>query len=54
MSKVKLVKRALKNSHMYAPAELAYFKKWLEGHKERKAAKKQLRRLELERMLLLS
>jgi hypothetical protein len=54
MSKVKLVKRALKNAHMYAPAELMYFRMWLQRRKEKKAAKKQLERLSLERMFLLS
>jgi hypothetical protein len=54
MSKVKLVKQALKNAHMYAPAELMYFKMWLKKRKEKKAAKKQLERLSLERTFLMS
>ena len=54
MSKVKLVKQALKNAHMYAPAELAYFRMWLQKRKEKKVAKKRLERLNLERMFLLS
>ena len=54
MSKVKLVKQALKNAHMYAPAELAYFRMWLQKRKEKKAAKKQLERLSLERTFLMS
>ena len=53
MSKVKLVKQALKNAHMYAPSELMYFKMWLKKRKERKSAKKQLERLNLERTFLL-
>ena len=54
MSKVKLVKQALNNAHMYAPAELMYFKMWLKRRKEKKAAKKQIERLSLERTFLMS
>jgi hypothetical protein len=54
MSKVKLVKQALKNAHLYAPAELIYFKMWLKKRKEKKAAKKRLERLNLERTFLMS
>lgn len=54
MSKVKLVKQALKNAHMYAPAELSFFQLWLRKRKEKKAAKKQLERLNLERTFLMS
>jgi hypothetical protein len=54
MSKAKLVKQALKNAHMYAPAEVAYFRMWLQKRKEKKAAKKRLERLNLERTFLMS
>jgi hypothetical protein len=39
---------------MYAPAELMYFKMWLKRRKEKKAAKKQIERLSLERTFLMS
>ena len=40
MKKKKLVKRALKNSSLYTPAEIAYFQCWLRLRKERKKAAK--------------
>ena len=52
-SKKKLVKNALKHPEMYAPAELSFFQLWLKKRKEKKAAKKQLECLNLERMFLL-
>lgn len=40
--KKKLVKNALKNPEAYAPAELLFFKLWLEQKKQQKAAKKEV------------
>jgi hypothetical protein len=52
-SKKKLVEKALEHPELYAQAELAYFRMWLKERKERKAAKKRLKSLNLERMFLL-
>ena len=43
-SKKKLAKDALKHPELFAPAELAYFERWLRARKERKEAEKQARR----------
>lgn len=40
MKKKKLAKRALKNPHLFTPAELAYFDRWLWQRKQRKKAAK--------------
>jgi hypothetical protein len=53
-SKKKLVESALKHPELYAPAEVAYFRMWLQKRKEKKAAKKRLERLNLERTFLMS
>jgi hypothetical protein len=52
-SKKKLVKSALKHPDLYSPAELTYFKLWLQKRKEKKQAKKFQVRLNLERIFLL-
>ena len=39
--KKKLVKDALKSPDFYSPAELQFFKLWLEHKKKQKAAKKE-------------
>ena len=52
-SKKKLVKSALEHPELYAPAELSFFQLWLRKRKEKKAAKKQLERLNLERTFLM-
>lgn len=49
MKKHKLAKEALKHPELYAPAELAYFERWLRSRKERKDAKKEDQRNTLER-----
>jgi hypothetical protein len=46
-SKKKLVKKALDNPELFAPAELSFFDMWLRARKERKAAKKRRSQLEL-------
>ena len=51
--KKKLVKEALEHPELYAPAELAFFRLWLQKRKEKKQAKKSRIRLNLERMFLL-
>jgi hypothetical protein len=38
--KKKLVKRALAMPELYTPAELTFFRRWLEERKRRKLAKK--------------
>ena len=53
MSKKKLVEKALDRPEMYSPAELAFFQMWLEEKRAKKKAKKQRRKLELERAYLL-
>lgn len=40
MKKKKLAKQALKNPHLFSPAELVYFDRWLQYRKERKKAAK--------------
>ena len=35
----KLVKKAIKNAHLYSSAEISYFKMWLELKKQAKTAK---------------
>jgi len=40
MKKKQLAKQALKNPHLFAPAELAYFDLWLRSRKQRKKAAK--------------
>lgn len=49
-SKKKLAKDALKHPELFAPAELAYFERWLRSRKERKDAEKQARRDNLEQV----
>ena len=39
-SKKKLVKKALKHPELHTPAELTFFKLWLESRKARKEAEK--------------
>ena len=48
MKKHKLAKEALKHPELFAPAELAYFERWLRARKDRKEAEKQeqLKKLE--------
>jgi hypothetical protein len=41
MKKHKLAKNALKHPELFAPAELAYFRKWLEHRAQRKEQEKQ-------------
>jgi hypothetical protein len=53
MKKKKLVKQALKNPHLYSDGELNYFELWLNKRKKEKEQKKILRKLELEKNLLL-
>ena len=50
MKKHKLAKNALEHPELFAPAELAYFERWLKARKERKAAKKQTKREQLEKV----
>jgi hypothetical protein len=50
MKKHKLAKQALDNPELFAPAELAYFERWLKDRKDRKEAQKQARRQELEKV----
>lgn len=38
--KKKLVKKALKNPDLYTPAELQYFRLWLQNRKKQKEVKK--------------
>jgi ferric-dicitrate binding protein FerR (iron transport regulator) len=44
MKKHKLAKKALEHPELFAPAELAYFERWLRARKEHKEAEKQARR----------
>jgi hypothetical protein len=53
MKKRKLVKQALNNPELFAPAELSFFQIWLKERKAKKEAKKQRTRLMLERAYLL-
>jgi len=39
MKTKKLVKNALKHPELYGPAELVFFKRWLDSKKRTKAAK---------------
>ena len=39
MKTKKLVKNALKHPELYGPAELAFFRRWLDSKKQAKAAK---------------
>jgi hypothetical protein len=48
MKKHKLAKNALEHPELFAPAELAYFQRWLKARKDRKAAEKQAKRDQLE------
>lgn len=41
MKKHKLAKEALKHPELHSPAELAYFKLWLQSREERKKAEKE-------------
>lgn len=50
MKKHKLAKEALKHPELFAPAELAYFQRWLRARKERKAAEKEIQREQLEQV----
>lgn len=52
MKTKKLVKNALNNPELYSSEELTYFQIWLKHKKESKEKKKQLRRLELEKLFL--
>jgi len=49
-----LARRALDNPELFAPAELEYFRLWLEARAKRKEREKQLKRLELEKTLIQS
>jgi hypothetical protein len=48
MKKHKLAKNALEHPELFAPAELAYFERWLKARKDRKIAEKQAKRDQLE------
>ena len=48
MKKHKLAKNALNHPELFAPAELAYFERWLKARKDRKTAEKQAKRDQLE------
>ena len=50
MKKHKLAKQALEHPEFFAPAELAYFQRWLRARKERKEAEKQEQREHLEQV----
>ena len=50
MKKHKLAKEALKHPELFAPAELAYFERWLRARKDRKEAEKQEQRDKLEQV----
>jgi hypothetical protein len=50
MKKHKLAKQALEHPELFAPAELAYFQRWLRARKERKEAEKQEQREHLEQV----
>jgi hypothetical protein len=43
MKKHKLAKNALKHPELFAPAELAYFQRWLQQRAERKRLEKEMR-----------
>ena len=43
MKKHKLAKNALKHPELFAPAELAYFQRWLQQRAERKRREKEAR-----------
>ena len=47
-----LARRALDNPELFAPAELDYFRLWLEARAKRKEREKQLEVLKLEKTLL--
>jgi hypothetical protein len=42
MKKHKLAKNALKHPELFAPAELAYFQRWLQQRAERKRREKEM------------
>lgn len=50
MKKHKLAKEALKHPELFAPAELAYFERWLRARKDRKAAEREAQREQLEQV----
>ena len=50
MKKHKLAKEALKHPELFAPAELAYFQRWLRARKDRKDAKRESQREQLEQV----
>ena len=50
MKKHKLAKNALEHPELFAPAELAYFDRWLKARQERKAAEKAAKREALEKV----
>ena len=50
MKKHKLAKQALEHPELFAPAELAYFERWLRAREERKEAQKQELRDQLEQV----
>ena len=53
MKKHKLAKNALNHPELFTSGELVYFKLWLQERKKRKEKKRLLRRLHLEKSLLL-
>jgi len=52
MKTKKLVENALSHPELFSAAEIAYFEQWLQKKKEQKEKKRQLRRLELEKIFL--
>ncbi len=50
MKKHKLAKNALKHPELFAPAELAYFERWLHQRKERKRREKENQHEHLEKV----
>ena len=52
MKKAKLVKQALKKSHLYSPEEITYFRLWLKERKRLKQQKDALIRATLEKVYL--
>ena len=52
MKTKKLVKNALSRPELFSVGEIAFFEQWLQKKKEQKEKKRQLRRLELEKLYL--
>ena len=48
MKRHKLAKKALEHPELFAPAELAYFQRWLRAREENKRAEKEAQRNRLE------